>query len=105
MRHQATPSEEALWRELRARKLGVLFRRQVVLCGRYIADFFAAEVGLVVEVDGGSHVRRGRADARRDAVLERAGYRIVRLEARLVVEALGVAAERVRSAVAAAQGR
>jgi hypothetical protein len=57
-RRALTDSEAVLWEALRARKLGVQFRRQVPLCGRFIADFYAAAAQLVVEVDGGSH--RGR---------------------------------------------
>ncbi|MGH7602927.1 MAG: DUF559 domain-containing protein [Gemmatimonadaceae bacterium] len=51
---------------MRGRKLGVEFRRQVPLLGRYVVDFFAREVGLIVEVDGGWHAELERADARRD---------------------------------------
>ena len=40
--------------------------------------FYAPSVRLVVEVDGGYHVGRVTADARRDRKLERAGYRVVR---------------------------
>ena len=93
-----TPSEEALWLVLRGGALGVAFKRQVVLGGRYIVDFFAPSVGLVVEVDGGVHRRRRSADARRDEKLRRVGYRVVRVEAALVlreveraVAAVGVA--------------
>jgi very-short-patch-repair endonuclease len=99
MRAFMTPSEELLWSQLRARKLGVLFRRQVPILGRFIVDFLAPSVRLVVEVDGGWHARRQRADARRDAVLERAGYRVVHLPAELVVSQLAVAVERVRKAL------
>jgi very-short-patch-repair endonuclease len=49
-----TTTEALLWEELRAEKLGVRFRRQVVL-GRYIADFVAPRAKLVVEVDGEVH--------------------------------------------------
>ena len=49
MRHGPTASEEVLFRAIRGRWLGVQFRRQVVLLGRYIADFYAAEVRLAVE--------------------------------------------------------
>jgi len=84
MRAYPTGSEAALWRLIRGKRLGVQFRRQVCI-GRFIVDFFAAEVGLVVEVDGGSHRGRKRADARRDHELERRGYRVLRLEAELVL--------------------
>lgn len=98
MRHAPTASEAALWRELAACRLGVAFRRQVPI-GRYIADFAAPAIRLVVEVDGPCHARRRAADERRDRALRRAGYRVLRLDAKLVLE-LAVAVERVRAAVA-----
>ena len=58
MRCAPTPSEAALWRLLSARKLDVSFRRQVVVAGRFIADFAAPAARLIVEVDGGYHAHR-----------------------------------------------
>ncbi len=78
MRHAPTPAEARLWEALRGGRLGVAFRRQVVI-GDAIADFAAPEVRLVVEVDGGYHAGRERADARRDEKLRRAGWRVVRV--------------------------
>jgi len=69
---------------LRGGQLGVWFRRQVVV-GRFVADFAAASVKLVVEVDGTAHARRAAADARRDRALARLGWRVVRLPAALVL--------------------
>jgi very-short-patch-repair endonuclease len=83
MRAVATRSEALLWARLRAKQLGVAFQRQIVI-GRFIVDFVAPSVRLVVKVDGGCHAFRLRADARRDRKLGRAGYRVVRLEADLV---------------------
>src|SRR5216117_417797 len=66
MRHSGTHSEALLFRAIAGRKLGVLFRRQVpLLGGRYIADLYAAEVRLIVEVDWQWHRGRGAADERR----------------------------------------
>ena len=96
MLHAPTPSEEALWQALRGGVLGVAFKRQVVLGGRYIADFFAPSVGLVVEVDGGMHRGRRAADRRRDEWLGRRGYRVVRVEAGLVLGDFAAALETVR---------
>ena len=86
MRQQPTASERALWAELSGGKLGVWFRRQVVV-GASIVDFLAPARKLVVEVDGGYHtdVGRQRADALRDRRLERAGYRVVRVPAALLL--------------------
>jgi very-short-patch-repair endonuclease len=81
MLHSPTASEEALWQALRGGALGVAFKRQVPLGGRYIADFYAPSLRLVVEVDGGVHRGRESADRRRDEWLRRHGYRVVRLEA------------------------
>ena len=84
LRASLTPSEAALWVLINAGKLGVWFRRQVVI-GRYIVDFAAPAARLVLEVDGEYHSRRRTADARRDRVLRRLGYRVLRLEAELVL--------------------
>lgn len=98
MRHALTASEALLWSRLGAKQLGVTFRRQVVL-GRFIVDFFASEARLVVEVDGAYHERRRAADERRDTALRRMGYRVVRVEAEIVVRELPEAVERVREAL------
>ena len=100
MRSAPTPSEHRLWEELRAGKLGVAFRRQVPLGGRFIADFLAPVARLVVEVDGGCHQLRRRADARRDEWLRRRGYRVLRLEAELIVRDLREAVALVRAGIA-----
>jgi very-short-patch-repair endonuclease len=87
MRSHLNPAEAALWALLQRRQLGVVFRRQVVVLGRYIADFLAPSAKLIVKVDGGYHCRRGIADARRDEALRRAGYRVLRLDAESVLKA------------------
>ena len=90
----------ALWRELSSSKLGVAFRRQVPLGGRYIGDFVAPTARLLIEVDGAAHVGRSTAAAvRRDRVLHRLGYRVLRLEASLVMRQPSVAPARVREAL------
>ena len=99
LREFATVSERKLWLELSAGKLGVSFRRQVPLAGRWIADFFASSVRLVVEVDGSVHERTRRADARRDEKLRRLGYHVLRLEAEVVLRDLPRAVALVREAL------
>jgi very-short-patch-repair endonuclease len=100
MRAALTPSEAALWLHLRGGQLGVWFRRQVVV-GRFVADFAAASVRLVVEVDGSAHARRAAADARRDRALARLGWRVVRLPAALVLQRPLAAVALVRLALSA----
>lgn len=97
MRQAPTDSEAQLWRALRSSQLGVAFRRQVPLLG-FIADFYAPSVRLVVEVDGGYHAVRASADARRERKLERAGYRVLRIEAEELTRNLPAAVAKIRAA-------
>jgi very-short-patch-repair endonuclease len=101
MRQNCTPSERALWGRLRAKQLGVHFRRQVPLLERYIVDFWSPRARLAVEIDGGYHeqARHQRADARRDQRLEDAGYRVLRISATLVTHDLDAAVTLVKAAL------
>ncbi len=99
-RSRLTQSEARLRvRAPRRDQLGVQLRAEVLLGGRFIVDFFASTVGLVVEVDGGYHSRRRAADASRDRKLRRLGYRVVRIEADLVLRDLPAAIALVRAAL------
>lgn len=98
MRFTPTFSEQLLWSALSGCRLGVRFRRQVPIA-RFIVDFLAPGPGLVVEVDGEYHGKRQGADARRDEVLGRLGYCVLRLDAELVERELPVAVARIREAL------
>lgn len=54
---------------------GISYERQVVIGGRYIADFLIGQVDL--EVDHGDRRRRNAA---RDAAVESLGYEVVRVD-------------------------
>jgi len=85
MRLNPTPAENALWQRVRGRALGARFHRQVVLRG-WIADFWCPAHRLIVEVDGGSHKRKGDADAHRDArLLAEIGARTLRFSNEQVI--------------------
>ena len=98
LRQHPTLTEQRLWGELKANRLGVAFRRQVVI-GRFIADFVCREALLVVEVDGEVHARRDHLDAHRDSLLQRAGFRILRVPAALVASNLPAAVALIRAAL------
>ena len=100
MRREPPTSEARLFSALRGRRLGVSFRRQVPLLGRFIADLLASEVRLIVEVDGGYHAERAEADARRDRVLQRAGYHVLHVDADLVMRDLEAAVALVAAEIA-----
>jgi len=94
-----TESEARLWSALKARQLGVSFRRQVPVGGQFIADFCAPSIQLIVEVDGAIHARKQLADARRDRKLIRLDFRVVRVPAALVLSNLTAAVALVRAAL------
>jgi very-short-patch-repair endonuclease len=78
MRRNPAEPEKRLWSQLRNRQLnGIKFRRQVWLAG-YIADFYAAGIKLVIEVDGDDHAVREATDQQRSAVLEGRGFTVIR---------------------------
>ena len=80
LRKNATPAERLLWQHLRNRKLGGLkFGRQHPF-GRYVADFYCAELRLVVEIEGGIHNEAGQQeyDRMRFEELELRGLRFLR---------------------------
>ena len=54
LRKEMTPAERTLWNQLQNKQLGVKFRRQHPI-GPYIADFYARDIGLIIEVDGDTH--------------------------------------------------
>ena len=87
LRNAMTDAERRLWTGLRGDRLGVRFRRQLTIQGRYIADFCAPAIGLIVEVDGSQHAD-APPDAVRTAFLESQGYRVMRFWNNDVLNAL-----------------
>ena len=80
LRRVMSPPEVLLWQRLRARPGGVKFRRQHPV-GRFVADFYAAEAKMIVEVDGLAHDWRAERDEARDAWLRGQGFVVVRVGA------------------------
>jgi len=101
-RHNLTHSESALWQQLSGNRLGIAFKRQVPL-DRYIVDFLAPSLNLIVEVDGLWHHRRVVLDERRDRKLTRLDYQVLHLDAAVVMQQPSVAVERIRETIAVAQ--
>src|SRR6266498_1020875 len=81
LRGAPTAAEGQAWELLRNRRLFHLkFRRQHAI-GRFIVDFYCAELKLVLELDGGIHgdAERAAYDAARATWLEAHGFRVIRL--------------------------
>jgi very-short-patch-repair endonuclease len=98
LRREMTPAEKCLWQEVRAKKLGVRFRRQQIIAG-FIVDFYCHKAALVVEVDGDIHDLQQEEDARRENVLREMGLTIVRFRNKDVIGDLPTVMGRIRSLI------
>ena len=81
LRQRSTEAEALLWEHLRDKRLmGVKFRRQHNI-GRYIVDFYAPALKLVVEVDGliHTHIAQREYDITRSRILGTRGCTVLRL--------------------------
>ena len=78
LRKNMTKEERHLWYDF-LRNLPVRVHRQKVI-GRYIVDFYIAEVKLAIELDGSQHYEEfaSRKDAQRDAYLQDLGISVAR---------------------------
>ena len=104
-RKNSTQAEDALWRELRGRKLlGLKFRRQHAL-GRFVVDFYCREAKLVIEVDGEVHDGQRIEDAVRQAYLESLGLRVLRFKNERILLARDEDLESISSALRGRGGR
>ena len=56
---------------------GVKFKRQRPI-NNFIVDFFSQEIGLIIEIDGSSHLAQGDEDKTRQNEIESIGYTFLR---------------------------
>jgi very-short-patch-repair endonuclease len=72
-------AEKYLWKAgLSRNQMGVKFKRQRPILN-FIVDFFCAELKLIIEIDGNSHINKGDYDRYRQDKLESFGFTIIRL--------------------------
>ena len=79
MRSNPTPAEDALWQQLKGKKIGAKFRRQHPI-DNFIADFVCLDKKLIIEVDGKIHDSQKEADQQRTDVLNDLGYQVIRFK-------------------------
>jgi very-short-patch-repair endonuclease len=85
LRKAGNLSEVLLWKQLNKKQFKEYdFDRQRII-GNFIVDFFCADCGVVIEVDGSSHDGKTEYDSERDAYLEGYGLKIIHIEARDVL--------------------
>lgn len=71
LRKEMTNAEKTLWNRLRNKQvLNLRFRRQHPI-DRFIADFYCHAVRLVIEIDGGVHIKQRNYDKGRSGEMER----------------------------------
>ena len=81
LRRNMTDAEHLLWYFLRKKQMnGLKFRKQSPI-GKYIADFVCFEVKLIIELDGGHHLKNPNLlnDKNRDEFLKNAGFTVLRI--------------------------
>ena len=87
LRKNMTDSESVLWSRVRRKQLmDIQFYRQKSI-GRYVVDFFAPRVRLVVEVDGSQHMEgdQPQRDQRRDEYFAGLDFKVLRFNSREVL--------------------
>ena len=74
-----TLGEIAMWREIKNKKLGVSFSRQIPI-DKFIVDFYSKDLQLAIEVDGSVHFEEGQQekDRIRQKRLESLGVTVIR---------------------------
>ena len=90
LRQHMTLGEVALWREIKGKKLGVRFSRQIPI-DHFIVDFYCKDLLLAIEVDGSIHFKEGQQvkDQRRQRRLESLGVTVIRFSDPDVKNSLG----------------
>ena len=89
LRKKQTPAELAFWEEVKDKNFfGFKFLRQHPLFYEYyekkkffIADFYCAELGLIIEIDGGIHEQQVDYDRIRTEIIEaQHEFKVIRIK-------------------------
>ncbi len=80
LRKQGILSEVLFWKYFKHKTIVKYDIDRQVVIGNYIVDFFIAELGLVIEIDGSSHNDKEEYDIKRDEYLKNLGLAIVHYE-------------------------
>ena len=77
-RKNMTEAEKIIWDKVLSRdKTGYRFLRQKPI-DRFIFDFYCPKLLLVIEIDGGSHIKKKGTDELRDKFLKQIGITTIR---------------------------
>ena len=87
--------ESILWYYLRNKKTGYKIRRQHVI-DKYVVDFACLSKKLVIEIDGGIHLRQKEKDELRTLDLNNIGYKVIRFSNDEVFDNAELVAQKIK---------
>ena len=100
LRRNMTITERMVWEKVSNKQLGVRIRRQHPIW-KFIADFYCHEVKLVIEIDGGIHLRSENKeyDISRDIILKEFQIEILRFTNDEVMKDTSLVIEKIKSTI------
>lgn len=100
LRRDMTIPEKIIWDRVCKNQLGVRIRRQHPVW-KFIADFYCHEVKLVIEIDGGIHLRSENKeyDISRDIILKEFQIEILRFTNDEVINDPDLVIERIKRTI------
>lgn len=92
-----TATEKIIWEKTCKNQFGVRIRRQHSIW-KYIADFYCHELRLVIEIDGGIHLKKENKeyDIRREITLSEFGIEIIRFTNDEVLNKIEFVTEKIK---------
>ncbi len=92
-------AEKYIWKSLLSKnKQGVKFKRQRPI-DHFIVDFFAQEIGLIIEIDGSSHLSKASYDAYRQQKLESLGFTVIRFSEGDVIQNIDAVGNQIQHVI------
>ena len=100
LRRDMTATEKIIWDRVCKNQPGTRIRRQHPIL-KFIADFYCHEVKLVIEIDGGIHLRSENKeyDISRDIILKEFKIEILRFTNDEVINGPDLVIERIRRTI------
>jgi len=100
LRKGMTVTEKKIWEKVSNKQLGVRIRRQHPIW-KFIADFYCHELKLVIEIDGGIHLRSENKeyDISRDIILKDFQIEILRFTNDEVINETSLVIDKIKSTI------
>ena len=100
LRNNMTYAEKIIWERLCNKQLGVRIRRQHPIW-IYIADYYCHELKLVIEIDGGIHLKKENReyDIDREVTLNEFGIEIIRFSNDQITKKIDFVIEKIKKKI------